>query len=105
MVTSEFILSEVIDNLAFKFKYEERFLKQVADLLDSCMERVVLPPDIPKVCRDRNDDPIIETAISGRCRCLVTGDRDLLVLKNHKGVPIIGPSDFWAYEAGVVDQI
>ena len=104
MVTSEFVLNEVRDNLAFKFKVEERFLNQVADLLHSSAELVVLPPDIPRVCRDPNDDPILETAVSGRCRCLVTGDRDLLVLKKHEGVSLVSPADFWAYEAGVVDQ-
>ncbi|MGC8501102.1 MAG: putative toxin-antitoxin system toxin component, PIN family [Leptospirillia bacterium] len=61
------------------------------------MERVVLPSDIPRACRDPNDNPILEIAISGRCRCLVTGDRDLLVLKNLKMFrssfpPISGPT-------------
>ena len=33
------------------------------------------------VCRDPDDDKILETAIEGKADCLVTGDKDLLALR------------------------
>lgn len=52
------------------------------------------------VCRDPDDDWALATAAVGRCHCIVTGDRDLLVLKRRQGIHIVAPGGFWAYEAG-----
>jgi hypothetical protein len=47
-----------------------------------------------KACRDPDDDHLLDVAISGRARCLVTGDLDLLVLHPFSGLPILSPTDF-----------
>jgi len=46
------------------------------------------------VCRDPDDDKLLETAIAGRADSLVTGDADLLELHPFRGVPIVTPSEF-----------
>jgi putative PIN family toxin of toxin-antitoxin system len=46
------------------------------------------------VCRDPDDNKLLEIAIVGRADCLVTGDEDLLVLDPFKGVPILTPAGF-----------
>jgi predicted nucleic acid-binding protein len=46
------------------------------------------------VCRDPDDDNILAAAISGKCDCIITGDKDLLVLNQHEGVDIFNPRDF-----------
>jgi uncharacterized protein len=46
------------------------------------------------VCRDPDDDNILAAAISGKCNCIITGDKDLLVLKQYEGVDIFSPRDF-----------
>ncbi|MBI5379195.1 MAG: putative toxin-antitoxin system toxin component, PIN family, partial [Nitrospirae bacterium] len=43
----------------------------------------------PKVCRDPDDDAILGCAVEGRANYLVTGDQDLLVLREYMGVHII----------------
>ncbi len=48
-------------------------------------------------CRDPDDDKVLETALSGGADCLVTGDKDLLVLSKFAGVPILTPSQFLAW--------
>ena len=50
------------------------------------------------VCRDPDDDNILAAAISGKCDCIITGDKDLLVLKQHLGVDIFNPRDFLVNE-------
>jgi uncharacterized protein len=45
-------------------------------------------------CRDPDDDKFLETAISGEADCIVTGDRDLLVLHPFEGLAILTPRDF-----------
>lgn len=44
-------------------------------------------------CRDPEDDKLLETALLGRADCLVTGDRDLLVMSPFHGIPIVSPAD------------
>ncbi|MHB1605942.1 MAG: putative toxin-antitoxin system toxin component, PIN family [Leptospirales bacterium] len=104
LVTSEFILNEFREKLRFKFRYEEKLVQQSSDLLESCSELIVLPPVIPKICRDLDDDPVLATSVSGQCQCIVTGDQDLLILKKHGEISIVSPTDFWAYEAGLIGE-
>jgi putative PIN family toxin of toxin-antitoxin system len=47
-----------------------------------------------RVCRDPDDDKLLETAIAGGADCLVTGDQDLLVFNPFHGVPILTPAQF-----------
>lgn len=47
-------------------------------------------------CRDLDDDKLLETAIMGEADCLITGDRDLLVMSPFHDIPIVTPADFLA---------
>jgi uncharacterized protein len=47
-------------------------------------------------CRDPDDDKLLETAMMGEADCLVTGDRDLLVMSPFQDIPILNPADFLA---------
>jgi predicted nucleic acid-binding protein len=62
--------------------------------------RLVEPdPLSERVCRDPDDDVVLATALAGGCRCIVTGDRDLLVLGEYQGIVIVSPRDFWNFES------
>jgi uncharacterized protein len=47
-----------------------------------------------RVCRDPDDDKLLEIAVVGRADCLVTGDQDLLVLDPFQEIPILTPAGF-----------
>lgn len=47
-----------------------------------------------RVCRDPDDDKLLETAIAGDVGWLISGDRDLLILGACQGVEIATPADF-----------
>ena len=98
LVTSQFILTEVRETLSEKFKYMSETADEVVNLLRSQMAVVRLTPLGAPVCRDTDDDNILATAVSGNCECLLTGDKDLLVLKRFQGIDIISPSAFESYE-------
>jgi putative PIN family toxin of toxin-antitoxin system len=55
---------------------------------------VVTPVEIPRVCRDPDDDQILAIAVIGTVDALVTGDADLLALGAHRGVNISSIADF-----------
>jgi putative PIN family toxin of toxin-antitoxin system len=54
--------------------------------------------DVP-VCRDRDDDVVLATALAGACAAIVTGDQDLLILDPFRGIRVITPSAFWQWES------
>jgi len=45
-------------------------------------------------CRDPKDNKFLELAVAGNAYCIVTGDKDLLVLTPFRGIKIISPGDF-----------
>ena len=46
-------------------------------------------------CRDPDDLPIRGTLLAARVDCLVTGDEDLLALREFRGIPILSPRAFY----------
>ena len=99
LVTSDFILNEFEDKLLKKFKVPKAEADEARTLLTSHMQQVSPEPLSEPICRDPDDDWILATALAGECTCIVTGDKDLLVLEKFREIDIILPSAFWRYEA------
>ena len=55
---------------------------------------VAAPPLPTPVCRDPDDDLVLSTALAGRAEVIITGDKDLLVLKAHQGIRVLSPRHF-----------
>ena len=54
---------------------------------------VIEPPPLPQpVCRDPDDDHVLALALAANAELIITGDSDLLALRQFEGVPIIDPS-------------
>jgi uncharacterized protein len=51
------------------------------------------------VCRDRDDDVVLATAMAGRCAAIVSGDQDLLALDPFHGIRVLASSAFWKWES------
>jgi putative PIN family toxin of toxin-antitoxin system len=49
---------------------------------------------IQGVCRDSDDDKILECAVSGNVDFIISGDNDLLSLKEFQGIPIMTASEY-----------
>ena len=54
-----------------------------------------MTPDIAlAVSRDPDDDRVLEAAQAGHADFIVSGDRDLLDLREFVGIPILTPTGF-----------
>jgi len=98
LVGSSFLLAELRRTLIRKFGYAHSEVGEAEQLLHSRM--ILVEPqalDVP-ACRDPDDDVVLGTALAGACRCLVTGDADLLTLKRYRGIDVISPASFWRYQ-------
>lgn len=65
----------------------------VADLM-AVADMVADSGSIAGVCRDPDDEVVLAAAVEGRADRIVTGDKDLLVLGEYEGIPIITPRAF-----------
>lgn len=52
--------------------------------------------NIRGVCRDPKDDAIIECAVNAKAELIISGDKDLLILKQYNTVRIITPRQYLA---------
>jgi len=99
LVSSNYILGELERNLLAKFKFSDKNVAEAVEMLRSQMQ-IVVPIALPQpVSRDKDDDVILATAVAGNARCIISGDKDLLVLQRYLEVEVISPSQFADFEA------
>jgi len=103
-VISEPILDEIVDVLSrpkIKDKYEitPEDIRELLTLIEERAEYVLISGDI-NICRDKDDNLIIETAIKGETSYLVTRDDDIkfdkkvsLFLSQH-GISVLTVAKF-----------
>jgi len=91
IVLSQHLLTETRRYLTTKFKVPATRADEIIAFLREHAD-IVKPAEVPtNACRDPDDLAVLGTAIAGRADYLVSGDKDLLVLKEHAGIPILTP--------------
>ena len=94
IILSESLLEEVRRNLRKKLSVPQRMVAEIVALLRE-NAAIVRPVPLPSnVCRDPNDVHVLGAAAAGKARYIVTGDRDLLVLKTFRSIRIVRPRSF-----------
>ena len=63
-------------------------------LSEAALEILGWTDSITPICRDSDDDLILVCARDAVADYIVTGDEDLLVLKNYEGISIVSPREF-----------
>jgi putative PIN family toxin of toxin-antitoxin system len=94
LVTCTELEDEIVRILVEKFKHNEA---HVRDRLETMLEyaiRVSLLGKPSGVCRDPNDDFVLECATLGKADLIVTGDKDLLSLGEYGTVRILTPRQY-----------
>lgn len=55
----------------------------------------LVQPDLHiNVCRDPKDNKFLELAVASNASCIITGDKDLLILHPFRNIPILNAFDF-----------
>lgn len=94
IVASEEIFTEVRRVLIDKFADFIEDFNSFQAVLRPYTTMVQLGQIRVAICRDEDDNRVIETAIIGRASHIITGDKDLLVLSKYKQIVIVKPFDF-----------
>ena len=92
-VTSASLLAELGGVLRKKMRYSPARVNQVMGQLAEVVE-IVHPVQVVDVCRDPEDNRVLEAAVEADCDYVVTGDKDLLTLRRYKSVQILTPAEF-----------
>jgi putative PIN family toxin of toxin-antitoxin system len=88
------LLEEIVRNLQLKIGLPALVADGIKALLQDhgiVLNPVPLPAD---TCRHPDDLKILGLAIAYPADFVVTGDKDLLVLQNYEGIPILSPRSF-----------
>ena len=95
VLTGEVNLAELRRVLLERFDASAEQLASVESLL---RDQTIIPKPrtaSPIRIRDRDDEWVLASAISGAAELLVTGDKDLLVVATESPVPLLSPRDAW----------
>jgi len=95
IVVCERLLSEVQRNLSRKLKLPPDITDEYLRLLRDHAEFLEPEPVPSGVCRDPADEMLLGLVAPGHIDVIVSGDKDLLVLKRFKSSRIVTPRDFW----------
>ena len=98
LFVSEDMLKEAVDVLhrsSLKKKYDPSGIIAVSDILDILSEATLINPSHKvDICRDPHDNKFIECAITAGADYVVSGDEDLLVIKEYGKVKIVTADAF-----------
>jgi putative PIN family toxin of toxin-antitoxin system len=95
VIACDHILFEVERNLRVKFKMPATEAAEFVQFLREEAEIVDAPPAPEGSCPDKDDLPILGAAVAAAADCIVTGDKDLLRLKQFSRIPIHSPRAFY----------
>ena len=99
VVSSQALLNELRDVLEKKFSQRPTDVRATLQLFGEAFTLVTPAPLDPPVCRDRDDDVVLATALAGEGAAIITGDQDLLILHPFRGIQVLAPSAFWKWES------
>jgi len=93
-VTCPELMEELSEKLELKLGFSaEQTAETLADYL-TFLRLVSIPKTLDVVPRDPDDNAVLECAIEGKAEYVVSGDKDLLVLKVFRGIQIVRAGEF-----------
>ena len=91
MLLSDDLLDEILRNLRYKIKLPSSIVDNIGAFLREHSTISIPAPLSPDVCRDPDDVKFFGLAVASNSDYIVTGDKNLLVLKRFQGIPILNP--------------
>jgi putative PIN family toxin of toxin-antitoxin system len=98
LIYSQWLLDEITEKLELprirlKYNISRKDIARFFDLLIEKGERVE-PERVVNICRDADDNHVIEAALAGNAEFIVTGDDDLLSLRQFETIQFVTPREF-----------
>ena len=95
LILCQGILEEIEQKLRIKIKVSPPVIAEYLKVLRNNAQ-ILEPEEVKKrICRDPDDLMILGLVAPGNADAIVTGDKDLLILKEYKKARIMSPRSFW----------
>jgi putative PIN family toxin of toxin-antitoxin system len=94
-VCSDYLLDEFLEVAQNKFHVSADDVADAETRIRTHFTFVEPLPVAGEACRDPVDLPVLGAALAGQVEFLVTGDRDLLDLRQFQGMAILSPREFY----------
>lgn len=88
------MLAELAKKLKFKFGFSDELIKEWELIFKNTFKNM-LPFYNTNICRDPDDNKILDLAVFSGAKYIITGDKDLLSIGKYKDIKIITPDDFF----------
>ena len=85
--------SEVLTRPKFDKYISNQERQQAISAFERKSQLITISSEI-SICRDPKDNKFLDLAIDSGAACIITGDKDLLVLNPFEGIPILTAADF-----------
>lgn len=85
--------AEILIKLQKKFLLPQAMLTNIEEALEAYSKKYI-PSQKVTLCRDPQDNFLLELAEESKAKYLVSGDKLVLALKEHKDTKIITPKEF-----------
>lgn len=92
---ADHLLKEIEETLTVKFSLSAVVVHRAVSLINKYFIKGKTADKVNEVCRDSHDDQILADAAVNEIDVIVTGDKDLMVLKEYQKIKIIIPGDYW----------
>ena len=95
LVLCPFIMTEIRRILSKKFRLSPEETASAIELIIEATGQVIKHGiKVTNICRDSDDNHVLACAFAANAQYLVTGDNDLLELKNFQDIRILSPREF-----------
>jgi len=94
LTVSRPIIEELADVLSRKFSMSPGFIVEATDIVGAAARTVIPAVQLDVIGEDPADNRILECAVSAGSDYIVSGDKDLLRLKQYDTIRILKVSDF-----------
>ena len=94
LVISTWILQEIKKVLQEKFEIPDHKIDNLLNILSKTFAIVTPDNELPQVCRDNDDNNILQLSDFVDADYIITGDSDLIILKSYKKAKIVNPKMF-----------
>ena len=95
IIISEHIINELKKNLSQKIKLTDNRINKIIEYLRLYCKVCKYKKLNQKISRDKDDDEILALGKYNKVEYIITGDKDLLVLKKYEDTSIFNPREFW----------
>jgi putative PIN family toxin of toxin-antitoxin system len=94
-----YITDEIIEEIlsvmnSGKFDTNNNEIEDYIKIIKKYSERIISSSVPESISRDKDDNKILQCGLDGNVDFIVTGDKDLLVLREYKTIKIINPKDY-----------